>query len=88
MASDRVIIEKRCCHFFSVVFYPILFILAVNDDMHESSKDFKIWPDPTTACGVSSLERPLKNPHRLIMGKMVLPLFLSYYKSNPFQTCR
>ena len=37
IATDRVIMEKkRCCHFFSAVFYPILFILAVNDDMHES----------------------------------------------------
>ena len=45
--------KKRCCHFFSAVFYPILFILAGNKDMHESSEEFKIWPDPTTDCGVS-----------------------------------
>ena len=38
MATDRVIMEKkRCCHFFLAVFYPILFILAGIDDMHESS---------------------------------------------------
>ena len=36
MATDRVIMEKQCCPFFSAVFYPILFILAGNDDMHES----------------------------------------------------
>ena len=53
MATDRVIMEKRCCHFFSAVFYPILFILAGNDDMHESSEEFEILPDPTTDCGVS-----------------------------------
>ena len=47
MATDRVIMEIRCCHFFSAVFHPILFILAGNDDMHESSED------PTTDCGVS-----------------------------------
>ena len=33
MATDRVIIEKnRCCHFFSAVYYPIIFMLAGNDD--------------------------------------------------------
>ena len=53
MATDRVIMEKRCCPFFLAVFYPILFILAGNDDMHESSEELEIWPDPTTDCGVS-----------------------------------
>ena len=53
MATDRVIMEKRYCHFFSAVFYPILFILAGNDDMHESSEESKTWPDLTTDCGVS-----------------------------------
>ena len=53
MATDRVIIKKRCCHFFSAVFYPIHFILAGNDDMHESSKEFEFLPDPTTDYGVS-----------------------------------
>ena len=33
--------------------YPILFILAGDDDKHESSKEFKFLPDPTTDCGVS-----------------------------------
>ena len=54
MATDRVIIEKkRCCHFFSAVYYPILFILAGNDDMHESSEEFKFLLELTTDCGVS-----------------------------------
>ena len=53
MATDRVIMEKRACHFFSAVFYLILFILAGNDDMHKSSEEFEIRPDPTTDCGVS-----------------------------------
>ena len=54
MATDMVITKKkRCCHFFSADFYPILFILAGNDDMHESSEEFEIRPDPTTDCGVS-----------------------------------
>ena len=53
MATDRVIMEKRCCHFFSAVFYQILFILAGNDDMHESSEEFEFRPDLTTDAGVS-----------------------------------
>ena len=40
IATGRVIMEKRCCHFFSAVFYRILFILAGNDDMLESLKEF------------------------------------------------
>ena len=39
MATDRVIImEKTVLPLFLGCFYPILFILAGNDDMHESSK--------------------------------------------------
>ena len=41
MVTDRVMMgKKRCLHFFSAVFHPFLFILAGNDDMHESSKDY------------------------------------------------
>ena len=36
-----------------MIFYPMLFILAGNDDMHENSKEFEIQPDPTTDSGVS-----------------------------------
>ena len=53
MATDRVIMENTVCHFFSAVLYPILFILAGNDYMHKSSKEFEFLPDPTTDCGVS-----------------------------------
>ena len=41
MVTDSVIMEKRCLHFFSAVFYPFLFILAGNDDMHESLDEFE-----------------------------------------------
>ena len=44
-SSHRVIMEKRCIHFFSAVFHPILFILAGNDDMHESPDEFEFPPD-------------------------------------------
>ena len=46
-SSHRVIMEK------TAVFHPILFILAGNDDIHESSDEFKFRPDWTTDCGVS-----------------------------------
>ena len=38
--SHRVIIEKRRHHIFSNAFDWILFILAGNDDMHESLDEF------------------------------------------------
>ena len=49
-----------------------LVILAGNDDMHESSKEFKFRPDWTTDCGVSC---PWMSD-RLIMGKTMPPIFL------------
>ena len=44
---------KRCLHLLSVVFDPILFILAGNEDMHKISDKFEFWPDWTTDYGVS-----------------------------------
>ena len=52
-SSHRVIMEKTCLHFFPAVFHPILFILAGNDDMHESSDEFEFRPARTTDCGVT-----------------------------------
>ena len=48
-----VSMAKRCHHFSSAVFHLILFILADNNDMHENSEEFEIWPDLTTDCTVS-----------------------------------
>ena len=56
---------------FSVVFYPILCILADNEDMHKILDEFKFLPDRTTDYGVSC-PCGLKNSHRLIMGKWCL----------------
>ena len=47
------IMRKTCLHLFSVVFDPILFILAGNEDMHKTSDEFKFWPDRTTHFGVT-----------------------------------
>ena len=41
---------KQCLHLFSVVFDPILFILAGNEDMHKISDKFKFRPDRTSEC--------------------------------------
>ena len=61
---------KWCLHFF-LVFYPILFILAGNEDMHKISDEFEFRPDRTTDYGVSC-PWGLKKSHRLIMGKWCL----------------
>ena len=53
MVTDRVMMEKRCLHFFSAVFNPFLFIIAGNDDMHERWDEFEFQSDWTTDCGVS-----------------------------------
>ena len=45
--------KKVLTHFQTVFFYPILFILAGNDDMHESSEELVIRTDPSIDCGVS-----------------------------------
>ena len=52
-SSRMVIMEKTVLPLFPAVFHPILFIFAGNDDMHESSEEFEIQPDPTRDCGVS-----------------------------------
>ena len=44
----RLIIGKGCLHFFSAVLDRILFILAGNDNIHESLEEFEIWLDLTT----------------------------------------
>ena len=56
MATDsfhRVIMGKTMSSRYLECFYRTLFILAGNDDMHESFDEFEIWPDSTTDYGVS-----------------------------------
>ena len=53
MATNWVIMAKRCHHFFSVVFHLIRFIIADNNDMHENSEQFEIWLDLTADCRLS-----------------------------------
>ena len=58
-------LKNRCHHVISVDIDPIFFKLAGNKDMHNIMNEFEFRPDRTT-----------DYPHRLIMGKMVFPLFL------------
>ena len=51
--SHRVTMGKTTSSSFLECFDQILFILAGNDDMHESLDEFEIWPDSTTDYGVS-----------------------------------
>ena len=53
MVTDRVMMGKMVSNFSSAVFHLILFILAGNDDMHESSDEFEFRLDWTTHCRVS-----------------------------------
>ena len=53
MATERVIMEKTVLPLFLGCFLSDFFILAGNDDMHESLEAFEIRPDPTTDCEVS-----------------------------------
>ena len=46
MVTDSVMMGKTVSPlFFSAVFHPFLFIIAGNDDMHESWDDFELQPD-------------------------------------------
>ena len=47
--NHRLIMGKGCLHFFSAVLDRILFILAGNDNIHESLGEFEIWLDLTTS---------------------------------------
>ena len=40
--------KKRCLRFFSAFFYRIFFILAGNDNIHETLDEFEIRPNQTT----------------------------------------
>ena len=71
-------LKNRCNHIISVDIDPIFFKLAGNKDMHNIMKEFEFRPDRTTDYGVSWPWASKKYPHRLIIGKMVFPLFLLF----------
>ena len=61
MVTERVIMEKQCLHFFSAVFHPFLFILAGNDDIHESSDKFEFGLIGLLTAELAALERLKKS---------------------------
>ena len=73
MATDRVIMAKTVSQLFLGCF-SYLQIIMICMRTRRSSKFGQIR---LLTAELAALEC-LKNPHRLIMGKMVLPLFLSY----------
>ena len=66
--------RKQCIHFFSAVLDLILFILAGNDNIHESLDGFEICLDLTT--GFHGNIYGLKN--------LMILLFLVCYLFDPF----
>ena len=52
-------------------FLSILFILALNEDIHKISNEFEFRPDRTTNYGVSC-PWGIKKSHRLVLGKWCL----------------
>ena len=73
MVTDRFMMGKNGVYTFFGCF-SLLFILACNDDMHESStsSNFGLIGPPTVE--LAALKR-LKNPNKLIMGKICLYFF-------------
>ena len=79
-------LKNRCHHIISVDIDPIFFKLAGNKDMHNIMNEFEFRPDQTTDYGVSCPWASKKYSHRLIMGKMVFPLFHCCFWLDPFDT--
>ena len=69
---------KLCLYLVSVVFDPILFILAGNEDMHIISDEFEFRPDRTTDYRVSCPWASKKNPIDLQWENVVAMLARSF----------
>ena len=48
LTAELAVLELLLGIFCSAVLDQIHFILAGNDDIHESLDEFEIWPDPAT----------------------------------------
>ena len=79
-------LKIRCHHVISVDIDPIFFKFAGNKEMHNIMNEFEFRPDRTTDYGVNCPWASKKYTHRLIMGKMVFPLFLCCFWLDPFDT--
>ena len=76
--------KTRCLHFFSAVFHPFLFILAGNDDMHESSDVFEFRPDWTTEAAELDAPERLKNSPKAYNGRNNVSTFSRLFLIRSF----
>ena len=78
MATDRVIMEKNGVATFSRLFFIRSFsYLRVMMTCMRAQRSSNFCHIRLLTAELAALER-LKKPHRLIMGKFLLPCFLSY----------
>ena len=77
---------KRCLHLFSVVFDPILCIIAGNEDMHKILDNFKFWPDRATDYGVSCPWASKTFPIDL-QWENAVPMLARHFWSSHHQSC-
>ena len=78
MATDRIMMEKTSLPLFLGCFFIQYFShLQVMMTCMGARRSLKFGQIRLLTAELAALER-LKNPHIFIMGKMVLPLFLSY----------
>ena len=68
--------KKRCLQLFSVTFDWIFVRVAGNEDRHKGSNEFEFGPDRVIHFDYSPLSAEIFS-HRLIMEKMMSPLFSS-----------
>ena len=74
MVTDRM--GKRRLHFFSAVFHPFLFIRHVMMTCMRARKSSNFGLIGPSTAELAAIERLKKNPHKLIMGKTMSPIFL------------
>ena len=84
IAPLGVIMGKTVLPLFSAVFHPIIFILAGNNYMYESSDEFEIQHDSTTDCRVSCPLASEKNPNGTYNGKNGVATFSQLFLIGSF----
>ena len=79
-SSHRVIMEKTVSPLFLGCFsyFSYLQVMITCMRARRSSKFSQIGPSTAELAALETLRLIMGNPYRLIMGKTVLPLFLSY----------
>ena len=78
-SSHRVIMEKRVMSLFSALFYPFFLYLQIIKICMKARRSSKFGQIGRPTVKLGALERLKINPYILIMGKTVLPVFLSCF---------